>query len=61
LTELWNDLAGLITTIIPEDMIVWHLGGGIQSMLVMLGVGIPKSDMGDGLHVEPSPTRAGSG
>jgi len=51
LTELWNDLAGwfllglllagLITTIVPEEMIGRHLGGGIQSMLIMLGVGIP--------------------
>jgi len=51
LTELWNDLAGwfllglllagLITTIVPEEMIGRHLGGGIQSMLIMLGIGIP--------------------
>ena len=34
-------LAGLITVLIPEEMITTHLGGGIQSMLVMLAVGIP--------------------
>jgi uncharacterized membrane protein YraQ (UPF0718 family) len=51
LTELWADmagwfligllLAGLITAFIPEELIGRHLGGGIQSMLIMLVVGIP--------------------
>jgi len=51
LTELWGDLAGwfllglllagLITTVIPEEIIARNLGGGIQSMLIMLVVGIP--------------------
>ncbi len=51
LTELWGDLAGwfliglilagLITAVISEEMIVNNLGGGIQSMLIMLVVGIP--------------------
>lgn len=51
LTELWSDLAGwflvglllagLITSIIPDDMVTRYAGGGLLSMLVMLGVGIP--------------------
>jgi hypothetical protein len=51
LTELWGDLAGwfliglilagLITAVIPEEMLGNNLGGGIQSMLIMLVVGIP--------------------
>lgn len=51
LTDLWGDmagwflmgllLAGLISAIIPEEMIVRHLGGGIESMVIMLAVGIP--------------------
>lgn len=51
LTELWDDmaawfflglmLAGLITALIPDEVIGQSLGGGIQSMLIMLAVGIP--------------------
>ena len=51
LSELWGDLAGwfllglilagFITAVIPEDMLVRNLGGGIQSMLIMLAFGIP--------------------
>lgn len=51
LFELWEDmagwfflgllLAGLITAVIPDDLIGKHLGGGIQSMLIMLVCGIP--------------------
>ena len=51
LTELWSDmagwfligliLAGLITAVIPEEMLGNNLGGGMQSMLIMLVVGIP--------------------
>jgi hypothetical protein len=51
LSELWGDLAGwfllglilagLITAVIPEDMLGRTLGGGIQSMLIMLAFGIP--------------------
>ena len=49
--ELWSDLAGwflvglllagLITSIIPDDVVTSYAGGGLRSMLVMLGVGIP--------------------
>jgi uncharacterized membrane protein YraQ (UPF0718 family) len=51
LTELWSDLAGwflvglllagLITSIIPDGVVTRYAGGGLPSMLVMLGVGIP--------------------
>jgi hypothetical protein len=51
LSELWGDmagwfllgliLAGLITAVIPEDMLSRNLGGGIQSRLIMLAFGIP--------------------
>ena len=51
LTDVWNDmagwflvgllLAGLITALVPEDLMVRYLGGGIGSMLIMLAVGIP--------------------
>ena len=34
-------LAGLITALVPEDLMVLYLGGGIGSMLIMLAVGIP--------------------
>ncbi len=34
-------LAGLITGFIPADLMSRYLGGGLPSMLVMLGVGIP--------------------
>lgn len=50
-TELWGDLAGwflvglllagVVTTLVPEDFMAAHLGGGIGAMLVMLLVGIP--------------------
>jgi len=49
--ELWDDMAGwflvglviagLITTVIPDDVLTRYLGGGLPSMLVMLAVGIP--------------------
>jgi len=49
--ELWSDiaawfivgliLAGLIGTLIPQDLMTRYLGGGIISMLIMLCVGIP--------------------
>jgi len=51
LTELWEDLAiwfiagillaGLISVLVPEDLISRYLGGGIVSMLIMLAAGIP--------------------
>ncbi len=50
-TNIWGDLAGwffvgigiaaCITVLVPNDLIVRHLGGGIGSMLLMLLVGIP--------------------
>ena len=49
--ELWADLAGLfllgvllaglISALIPEEVMVRYLGGGFSSMLLMLVVGIP--------------------
>ena len=49
--ELWNDiaiwflagilLAGLITTLIPSEIMTKHLGGGLPAMLIMLAAGIP--------------------
>ncbi len=51
ITDLWGDLAGwffaglfmagIITTLIPQDLMTSYLGGGLSSMLVMLAVGIP--------------------
>ena len=51
LREIWGDiavwflvgllLAGLITALIPADMITRHLGGGLPAMLIMLAAGIP--------------------
>lgn len=51
LTDLWSDLAvwflgglilgGIITVLIPDDLMVHYLGGGFSSMLLMLAVGIP--------------------
>ena len=51
LTEVWDDmaswfflgllLAGLITTIVPDEIFNNYLGGGLSSMLLMLAVGIP--------------------
>ena len=50
-TDLWADLAGwffvgillagLITVLVPDDMISKYLGGGLSSMLFMLAFGIP--------------------
>ncbi len=50
-TDLWNDLAvwflgglllgGLITVLIPDEIMVTYLGGGLPAMLLMLAVGIP--------------------
>ncbi len=49
--DLWADLAGwffagvllagLITVLVPDDIISRYLGGGISSMLLMLAFGIP--------------------
>jgi uncharacterized membrane protein YraQ (UPF0718 family) len=49
--DLWGDLAGwffaglllagVITAIIPQDLMTRYLGGGLHSMLIMLLVGIP--------------------
>ncbi|MFP3984064.1 MAG: SO_0444 family Cu/Zn efflux transporter [Desulfurivibrionaceae bacterium] len=49
--DLWGDLAflffigviigGIITSLIPEDLIKSYLGGGIKSMLLMLLAGVP--------------------
>ncbi|MBW1730677.1 MAG: SO_0444 family Cu/Zn efflux transporter [Deltaproteobacteria bacterium] len=51
LTEVWADiaswfflgliLAGLITSLIPGNLMAKFLGGGIHSMLLMLAIGIP--------------------
>jgi hypothetical protein len=49
--DVWGDiagwffigvfLAGLITTLVPDDLMASLLGGGLSSMLVMLVVGVP--------------------
>lgn len=49
--EVWGDIAGwffigvllaaTITALVPDDLMVTLLGGGLSSMLVMLVVGIP--------------------
>lgn len=49
--ELWGDLApwfalglllsGLITVLVPDDLVAGYLGGGPVAMLIMLAVGIP--------------------
>ncbi len=49
--DLWGDiapwffvgilLAGVITALIPPDLLSRHLGGGLLTMLIMLAVGIP--------------------
>ncbi len=49
--ELWSELAGwffvgillagVITVLVPDDMIARYLGGGMSSMLLMLLFGIP--------------------
>ncbi len=51
LTDLWTELAGwffvgilmagFITVLVPDAMIAKYLGGGLSSMLLMLGFGIP--------------------
>ncbi len=51
LKELWPELAGwfmfgmvlagLISVLVPDDIMERYLGGGWQSMLIMLAVGIP--------------------
>jgi hypothetical protein len=51
LTDVWGDiaswffvgllLAGLITALVPEEVMARFLGGGLPSMLLMLAVGIP--------------------
>jgi len=51
LFDLWEDvanwflvgvlLAGLITTLIPTEMMTRYLGGGFSAMLIMLAAGIP--------------------
>jgi uncharacterized protein len=50
-TEVWADmaswfylgllLAGVITALVPGDLMTRYLGGGFSSMLLMLAVGIP--------------------
>jgi uncharacterized membrane protein YraQ (UPF0718 family) len=50
-TDLWSDLAGwflaglllagLITSLIPDDVFSEYLGAGLPAMLLMLAVGIP--------------------
>ena len=50
-SEIWGDMAGwftlglvlsgIITTMIPDDLVAVHLGGGLQAMLIMLAIGIP--------------------
>lgn len=49
--DLWGDLAGwffaglllagVISALIPEELMTRYLGGGLQSMMIMLLVGIP--------------------
>jgi hypothetical protein len=49
--DLWGDLAGwffiglllagIIAVIIPQELMIHYLGGGLHSMLIMLLVGIP--------------------
>ncbi|MHB1184095.1 MAG: SO_0444 family Cu/Zn efflux transporter [Desulfobulbia bacterium] len=49
--ELWGDLAGwffiglllagLISALVPDDLITSYLGGGLAAMLLMLAFGIP--------------------
>lgn len=51
LDDLWGDLAGwffaglllagLITVLVPDTLMTRYLGGGLESMLIMLVVGIP--------------------
>jgi hypothetical protein len=51
LNGLWNDiavwflvgilLAGLITVLVPADVLIHYLGGGLPAMLIMLAAGIP--------------------
>lgn len=51
LHELWGDiapwyllgllLAGVITVLVPSELMAKHLGGGLPAMLIMLAVGIP--------------------
>ncbi len=50
-TDVWADLAGwfmaglviagIITVLVPDQFVGTHLGGGLNSMLIMLAVGIP--------------------
>ncbi len=50
-TDIWGDLvgwffigillAGLITVLVPDELFVSYLGGGLSSMLLMLAFGIP--------------------
>jgi hypothetical protein len=51
LTDVWGDmagwflfgilLAGMITALIPDEILIRYLGGGASSMFLMLAVGIP--------------------
>ena len=51
LVDLWGDmsvwflvgliLAGLITTLVPTEIMTRYLGGGLPAMLIMLAAGIP--------------------
>lgn len=50
-TDVWGDIvvwffaglviAGVITALVPDDLMTRYLGGGIHSMLIMLVVGVP--------------------
>ncbi len=50
-TDIWNDLAGwffigilaagIITVLIPDEMIGQYLGGSLSSMLLMVAFGVP--------------------
>jgi uncharacterized protein len=50
-TEIWADLApwfffglflaGVITAMVPEDLISRYLGSGLSAMLIMLAMGVP--------------------
>jgi uncharacterized protein len=50
-TEIWADLApwfffglllaGMITALVPENLISEYLGSGLSSMLIMLALGVP--------------------
>ena len=51
MTDVWGDLAawfwiglvlaGIITVVIPDEILTRHLGGGLSAMVLMLVAGIP--------------------